>query len=194
VCFSDCTIALMSVSKSNNITLVRTLTTSFGCHSISPMDDDSFVLSTFDRHDPVRTITVQGQEGDVQHAGLPDKTYKVDESQCTYIKTHKTVVLTERYTHKVYLCNTESGTCQTVQCAQIREPCGACPGSHGTVFVCSQNTNSVVQISSQGKVVMTQDVGMKCPYAVSLSQDGARLAVSNCAKGQKKIKIFTVSS
>jgi len=193
-CFSNRTIALMSVSRSNNICLVRTLRTSFPCDSINPMNDDSFVLSTFDHEDPVRTITVQGQEGHVQHAGLPDKTYKMEESQSTYIGTKNILVFTDRYNHTVYLCNIQSGSCQTVQSDKIKEPFGACPGNHGTVFVCSKNTNSVVQISPQGKIVMTHDVGMLNPNAVSLSRDGARLAVSNSVLGQMmKIKIFTVS-
>ena len=184
----------MSVSRTNNISLVRTLRTSFHCDSISPMGDNSFVLSTFYHPSPVCTITVHGQEGHVQHAGLPDKTYKNDESQCTYIGTKNILVFTDRYNHTVYLCNIQSGSCQTVQSDQIRKPFGACPGNHGTVFVCSPLTNSVVQISLQGRVVTTHDVGMKFPYAVSLSQDGARLAVSNNLHGQKMIKIFTVSS
>jgi len=184
----------MSVSRTNNISLVRTLRPSFFCHSISPMDNDSFIVSTIDHEDPVRTITVHGQEGDVQHAGLPDKTYNVGESQCTYDGSKKTIVFTDRYTHTVYLCNIQSGSCQTVQSDQIREPRGACPGNHGTVLVCSDKTNSIVQVSLQDRVVTTHDVGMKYPYAVSLSRDGARLAVSNSVAGQKNIKIFTVSS
>jgi len=184
----------MSVSSTNNICLVRTLTTSFYCWSISPMDDDSFIVSTINHHDPVRTITVQGQEGHVQHAGLPDKTYKVNDSQSTYDGSNKTIVFTDRNTHTVYLCNIQSGSCQTVQSDQIRGPRGVCPGNHGTVFVCSVWTNSIVQISPQGKVVMAQDVEMKFPWAVSLSRDGARLAVSNSVAGQRNIKIFTVSS
>ena len=185
----------MSVSSTNNICLVRSLTTSFPCYSISPMNDDSFIVSTINHHDPVRTITVQGQEGDVQHSGLPDKTYKVDESKSTFIATKNILVFTDRCNHTVYLCNIQSGSCQTVQSDQIREPRGACPGNHDTVFVCSLGTNSILQISPQGKVVMTHDVGMVNPYAVSLSRDGARLAVSNDVAGQMmKIKVFTVSS
>jgi len=158
------------------------------------MSDDKFLVSTYRLEDPVRTITVQGQEGVVQHAGLPDKTYKVEESQSTYIGTKNILVFTERYNHTVYLCNIQSGSCQTVQSDQIRQPSGACPGNHGTVFVCSAKTNSIVQVSLQGRVVTTHDVGMKYPFAVSLSRDGARLAVSNSVVGQTNIKVFNVSS
>jgi len=184
----------MSVSRTNNISLVKTLTPSFVCFSIFPMEDERFLVSTVDHPRSVRTITVQGHEGEVQHAGLPDKTYKAADSMCTYIAEHKTLVFTDRQAHTVYMCNIESGRCQTVQSDKIKKPCGACPGNYGTVFVCSKDTNTLVQLSLRGEILMSHNVGMVFPLAVSLSTDGSRVAVSNCAKGQKMIKVFQMSS
>ena len=132
---------------------------------------------------------------DVQHAGLPDKTYKLNESMCTYMKSHKTVVLTDLYADEVYLSNIENGRCRIVHSDKIRSPKGACPGIDGTVFVCSGKTGTVVQLTTQGTVLASQDVSMEWPFAVSLSRDGTRLAVSNSEEGKKnKIKLFNVSS
>jgi len=192
---SNRSIALMSVSRTNNICLVRTLTTSFDCFTISPMDEEMFLVSTLDHPHPVRTITVHGKEGDVQHAGLPDKTHKLEWNMCTYVAEHKTLVLTDKEDNKVYLCNTESGRCETVQCDQIKAPKGACPGNQGTVFVASMKTHSIVELSVQGEVLASTDVGMKYPYAVCLSRDGKRMAISNCYNQEnKKIKLFTLSN
>jgi len=129
----------------------------------------------------------------VQHAGLPDKTYEPGESKCTFISNHKTVVLTDRNAHKVYLSNIENGRCRIVHSDKIRSPRGACPGIDGTVFVCSGRTGTVVQLTTQGTVISSHDVSMKWPFAVSLSRDGTRLAVSNNVKGKMKIKLFKVS-
>ena len=63
-------------------------------------------------------------------------------------------------------------------------------GPNGTVFVCSNATHAIVQISPRGDILMSHDVGMY-PYAVSLSGDGTRLVVAN---GHCKIKLFRVSS
>jgi len=157
------------------------------------MHDDKFLVSTVDHPRAVRTITLQGQEGDVHHAGLPDKVYNVGESMCTYVGTHKTVVFTDKLANRVYMCNIESGRCQIVRSDKIKKPCGACPGKHGTVFVCSKDTDTLVKLSSQGDILMSHDVGMFNPYAVSLSRDGKRLAVSNTTKDvQMMIKMFTV--
>ena len=159
------------------------------------MDGDRFILNTVNHPRPVRTITVQGQEGDVQHASLPDKTYKRGESQCTYITTHKTVVLTDRNAHEVYMSNIENGRCHIVHSDKIREPLVACPGIDGTVFVCSGGTGTVVQLTTQGTVIASYDVNMKRPWAVSLSRDGTHLAVSNGVKDKPStIKLFKVSS
>jgi len=159
------------------------------------MDGDRFILSTIDHPRPVRTITIHGQEGDVQHAGLPDKTYKLNESMCTYVESHKTVVFTDYNASEVYLSNIENGRCHIVHCDKIRSPKGACPGINGTVFVCSGGTGTVVQMTTQGTVLTSLDVSMEWPRVVSLSRDGTRLAVSNGVKDKmKKIKMFKVSS
>jgi len=158
------------------------------------MDGDRFILSTVDHPRPVRTITVHGQEGDVHHAGLPDKTYKEGDSRCTYMESHKTMVFTDRYAHEVYLSNIENGRCHIVHSDKIRFPVGACPGIDGTVFVCSGETGTVVQLTTKGTVIASHDVGMAWPFAVSLSRDGTRLAVSNAVEDKMKIKLFKVSS
>ena len=188
-------IALLSVSKSNNISLVRTLKLSFYCRSICPMDGDRFILGTVNHPRPVRTITVHGQEGDVQHVGLPDKTYELGYSRCTYVESHKTVVLTVRDDHEVYLSNIENGRCHIVHSDKIRQPLGACPGIDGTVFVCSGETGYVVQLTTQGTVLTTHDISMAWPFAVSLSRDGTRLVVSNSVEDEaRQIKMFKISS
>ena len=131
----------------------------------------------------------------MQHVGLPDKTYKVDESRCTYVESHKTVVFTDYNASEVYLSNIENGRCHIVHCDKIRSPLGACPGIDGTVFVCSGGTGTVVQLTTKGTVLASHDVSMAWPFAVSLSRDGTRLAVSNSVKDeQNKIKLFKVSS
>ena len=186
-------IALLVVSKSNNISLVRTMRLSFYGMSICPMEGDMFILSTCGHPRAVRTITVSGHEGDVQHACLPDKTFKGGESQCTYVEAHKTVVFTDRDDHTVYMSNIENGRCHIELSDQIRFPKGACPCIDGTVFVCSAGTGCILQLTTQGTVLTTHDISMAWPFAVSLSRDGTRLAVSNSEKDkQKKIKLFKI--
>ena len=127
--------------------------------------------------------------------GLPDKTYELGYSRCTYVEPHKTVVFTDRHAHTVYLSNIENGRCHIVHSDKIRQPLGACPGIDGTVFVCSAGHGTVVQLTTQGTVLASHDVSMAVPWAVCLSRDGTRLAVSNNVMDkQNKIKLFKVSS
>jgi len=193
-CHRRKSIALMSVSKESNITVQKTLTTSFGCSTISPLEADTFVTSTANHLRHVRTITVQGKEGDIQHRLLPDNTYTVYDSTCTYLPSTNTLVFVDKYQHTVYMCSITSGEGHVIKHDIIQRPVGVCAGPAGTVFVCSEDTDSVVQLSAGGKILMSHDVGMKFPKAVSLSSDGTRLAMSNSHTENEKVKLFEVSS
>jgi len=167
------------VAKDSNITPITTITTSFPCRSICPIDKDTFLVGTIDHSPPVRTVTVQGQEGYVQHGSLPNKTYKFEESWCTFVQHEKTVVLVDRFAHSVHFYNLDNGTTTTVQNGDIREPEGVCSGGdRGSVFLCSSGNGSVVQLSARGELVKVHSVDMVNPRTISVSQDG-RLVVAN---------------
>jgi len=168
------------VSQDNVITLQKTLTTSFYCGDISPLDTDTFVVSTLYNKPPGRTIDVHGNEGEIQHKLLPDKTYSSTwESACAYIPSTKTLVFTDRYQHTVYMCDLTSGEGRVIVNDQIRNPRRVCAGPAGTVFVCSKGTDSVVQLSPQGDVLASNRVDKVLPLAVNNAEDGTRLALSN---------------
>jgi len=171
--------------------LQKTLTISFYCGSISTLGTDTFVVSTVDQKPPVRTIDVHGNEGEIQHKLLPDKTYSGTwSSACAYIPSTKTLVVTDRDQHTVYMCDLTLGEGRVIVNDKIRSPRGVCAGPAGTVFVCSRDTNSVVQLSPQGDVLASHSVDVRYPFAVSVSKD--RLVLSNSSKGKKIIKIFSI--
>ena len=193
-CLRRKSIALLSVSKESNITVQKTLATSFVCSTISPLDADTFVISTANHPRPVRTITIQGREGDIQHRLLPDKTYTMYKSACAYIPSTKTLVFVDTLKHTVYMCDITSGEGHVIKHDIMQCPTGVCAGPAGTVFVCSEDTNSIVQLSREGQVLMTYEVGMFYPSALSLSKDGTHLVVSNSHVDNFKIKLFKISS
>jgi len=186
-------IALMSVSDDSSITLLKTLPTSFGCDNISPMDADTFMVSTYDHERPVRTIDLQGNEGDVQHKLLPDKAYTLDESACIYIPSTNTLVFSVWCQDTVFMCELTSGEGHVIKSDKIVEPAGVCAGPAGTVFICSRGTGALVQLSQDGEILMTHYVDMAWPYDVCLSGDGTHLVVSNWTDEQNTIKLFHVS-
>ncbi|XP_052784435.1 uncharacterized protein LOC128220193 [Mya arenaria] len=199
--YSDCNIAvtlngriicLLTVSVDNTITLMKTLTPSTYCYSICPLNDRTFVVSTVGDPRPARKIDVDGKESDFDNVKFPGKTYKIDESKCTYIPSRDVLVLTDRHAHTVYLYNTATGKSSEVKDGRIREPRGACAGPDDSVFVCSRNTNSVIQISPDGDILASCDVDMDGPYAVAVSRTGSRMAMVNCAKGVKELKLFKI--
>jgi len=184
----------MMVSKTSAITLHKTLTTSFACSTIALLDADTFIVGTINHQHPVRTVSVQGQVGDIRHKLLPDQIYNMHQSSCTYVPCTKTVVFSDRDQDTVYMCDIKSGNGRVINSDKIRQPKRVCAGPAGTVFVSSGNTHSIVQLSHQGDVLMSNNVGMKLPTAISLSRDGTRMVVANAVGGQTMIKLFMVSS
>ncbi|WAR28230.1 hypothetical protein MAR_013934 [Mya arenaria] len=173
------TICLLTVDSDNTITLMKTLNTSNYCDSICLLNDRTFVVSTWDDPRPARMIDVDGKESDFDNVKFPGKTYKRGESKCAYIPSRDTLVLIDRLVHIVYMYNTVSGKNREVKA--IREPKSACVGPAKSVFVCSKNTNSVIQVSPDGDIQASCGVDMECPYAVAVSRDGSRMAVINSA-------------
>jgi len=192
-CLRRNSIALMYVSAKSCITLQKTLTTSFACSTIALLEDDTFIVGTINHQHPVRTISVQGQEGDIRHKLLPDKKYRRHESSCTYVPCTKTVVFSDIDQDTVYMCDITSGESRVIKSDKIRSPKRVCAGPAGTVFVCSGDNKSIVQLSHQGDVLMSNDVGIKRPYAIGLSRDGTRLVVSSSGLRPHILQLFVVS-
>ncbi|KAH3801502.1 uncharacterized protein LOC127839927 [Dreissena polymorpha] len=187
-------VCLLSVSTDNTITLTREIKTSSWFFSICCMSPSNMVVSTYNDPRPVRMISVDGVETDFDHIlTFPKKTYKVDESACTYVQSKNTLVLTDRYAHTVYMNDTVNDISRAVTNENIQEPCGACVGPGDTVLACSMYNNSIVHLTIHGIILGTYPVDMNNPYSLCVSKDGTRLAVSNDALGNKKLQLYKIS-
>ncbi|XP_052783091.1 uncharacterized protein LOC128219322 [Mya arenaria] len=185
-------ICLLKVCNGNTITLMKTLTISTYCFSICPLNDRTFVVSTWNDPRPARMIDMDGKVSDFNNVQFPEKTYMINESRGTYIPSINTVVLTARYANTVYLYNTVTGMETELKDRRIREPRDACVGPDGSIFVCSQKSNSIVQISPSGDILTSLNVDMRGPYTVAVSRDGSRMIVSNSLSGSMKLKLFNL--
>ena len=148
------------------------------------------LVNTHGHERPVRTIGVHGKEGHIQHKTLPDKIYEKGNSACAYIPSTKTIVFSDRTQHTLYMCDTTSGEGRVIKSDKIRDARTICAGPNGSTFVCSVFTNSIVQLYAQEGVMVSHDIGMLNPRAVSVSEDDTRMVVSNSFKGQAKLKLF----
>ncbi|XP_052783259.1 uncharacterized protein LOC128219492 [Mya arenaria] len=176
VTVNDRTICLLTVGTDHKITLMKTLTISTNCFSICHLNDSTFVVNTHGDPRPARMIGVDGNESDFDNVKFPGRSYEIDESKCTYIPYGDTLVLTDRHDHTVYMFNTVTGKNTKIKDRSIREPRDACVGPDDSVFVCSEKTNSVIQISPDGDILASCNVDMTFPLAVTVSRDGSRMA------------------
>ncbi|KAH3804154.1 uncharacterized protein LOC127836239 [Dreissena polymorpha] len=187
------TICLLSINVNNVISLHKEITTSSNIFSICCKSPTNMVVSTCDEHRHARIISVDGVESDLDLVLFPLKTYKSDQSKCTYVQSKNTLVLTERFADTVYMYDTVKGTSRAVTDRNIQQPRGACVGPGDTVLVCSTANNSIVHLSVDVEVLGTYPVDMWYPYSICASEDGTRLAVSNSAAGAKKLQLYMIS-
>ncbi|KAH3870628.1 hypothetical protein DPMN_033816, partial [Dreissena polymorpha] len=170
------------VSTHNIIRPTREIRTSSDFYFVCCMSPSHMVVGTYDdpHFDHFLTFTM--------------KTYKVDESMCTYVRSNNTLVLTDRFAHTVYTYDTAKGTSRAVTNENIQEPRGACVGPGDSVLVCSMRKDSIVHLTIDGKILGTYPVDMKFSNNICVSKDGNRLAVSNSARGNTKLKLYNITS
>ena len=171
-------IALMSVDGNSSITLMKTLQTSTEVYSICPYDANRFIVGTVDDRRHARVIGLNGQESDIQSLTFPDETYGEGWCHFTYLPSDGVLAFTDYLEHTVQLYLIGPGTRRAVKDDRIQYPSGIC-GAQGRVFVASNGTNTVVEMTVQGEIVKCHDVGMECPCTISVSQDGGHAVVAD---------------
>ncbi|XP_060555093.1 uncharacterized protein LOC132715958 [Ruditapes philippinarum] len=185
-------IEFLHVSKCNEIRSSKTCKVKTKYYSICLKDDKQFVVGTYDEPRPVRIVTLTGKEYDFG-VNFPNKTYTIDSSASTYIKSSDKVVITDRYDHTVYIYDIKTDTRVVVKDDQIQEPCGAAVGPSDTILVCCCKTKTIVQISETGQMLSSYKLDMDYPYKVCVSRDKSFIAVANNCHGINKMQKFKIS-
>ncbi|XP_053392214.1 uncharacterized protein LOC128554905 [Mercenaria mercenaria] len=185
-------IDFLRVSKSNEITLIRTCEVKTEYDSICLKDERHFVAGTQDDTRPVHIVSLSGEEKDFS-ISFPNKKYPSDTSACTYIGYSDKVVLTDRIEHTVYIYDIKSNTRVVVKDDQINEPWGVAVGPSDCILVCSNKTHTIVQISQTGRVLSSYKLDMKHPYRVCVSKNKSLLAVSSNLNGGTKLQLLQVT-
>jgi WD40 repeat protein len=183
---------ILRVDKSNEIMLDRSFTMTTRYDSVCIKDDEHFVGVTIEHPRPVRIIATTGEEKDF-NINFPSKTYPLGASACTYIRNSEKVVLTDRYDHTVYIYDIKTNTRVVVKNDLIKEPCGAAVGPFDTILVCSQNTNSIVQISQTGRILSSYITDLKFPTTICVSRDKSFLVVSNAYNLERKLQKLKIT-
>ncbi|XP_053404867.1 uncharacterized protein LOC128558724 [Mercenaria mercenaria] len=185
-------IDFLRVSKSNDISLIRTCKVKTKYESICMKDERHFVVGTIDDTRPVRIVSLSGEEKDFS-INCPNKKYPIGTSACTYIRNSDKVVLTDRYEHTVYIYDIRTNTSVVVKDDQINEPVGVAVDPSDCLLVCSIKTHSIVQISQTGRVLSSYKLDMKNPRIVCVSKNKSIIAVTNNFKGEGKLQLFKVT-
>ncbi|XP_053404864.1 uncharacterized protein LOC128558722 [Mercenaria mercenaria] len=184
-------IDFLHISRSNELTLIRTCKVTTKYDSICMKDDRHFAVGTYDDTRHVRIVSLSGEEKDFS-INFPKKKYPISTSACTYIRNSDKVVLTDRDEHTIYIYDIKSNTRVVVKDDQIKKPRGVAvgpPDPSDCILVCSKKTDSIVQISQTGRIISSYKLDTSHPYRVCVSNDKSIIAVTN----KRKLQLFKVT-
>ncbi|XP_045202221.2 E3 ubiquitin-protein ligase TRIM71-like [Mercenaria mercenaria] len=185
-------IDFLRVSKSNDITFIRTCKVSTKYDSICLKDEGHFVTGTVDDTRSVRIVSLSGEEKDFS-TSLPNKDCSLPAFVCDYIRNSDKLILTDRLEHTVYIYDVATNTRVVVKNDQIKEPRGVAVGPSDCILVCSNKTNSIVQLSQTGRILSSYTLDMKLPYRVCVSKDQSIIAVTNRSTNKPKLQLFKLT-
>ncbi|KAL4216764.1 hypothetical protein ACF0H5_024487 [Mactra antiquata] len=182
----------VNVSKTNEIKMKRTYKMNAKYISISMMDDEKCVVSTYDNDKHLRIVSMTGVE-DYFNIQFPSKRYKPGTNFCTYIRGRNKVVNCDRDEDKIYIYGIESGESIVVKDNLIKSPRGVAVGPYDHLFVCSADTHSLVEMTPGGRVLSSHQLDIKYPLSVAISKDKKLLAVSNGPIGTRKLSLYKIT-
>ncbi|XP_060578655.1 uncharacterized protein LOC132735691 [Ruditapes philippinarum] len=183
-------VEFLHVSKYNEIRSSKKYKVTTKYNSIFLKDDRQLIVGTIEDQRPVRTVSLVGEEKNFIN-NFQNKAYPVGASLCTYIKNSDKLVLTDENT--VYIYDIKTNKKLKVKDEQIRKPSGAAVGPSDTILVCSNRTNSIVQVSQTGQILSSHRINMDSPYRACVSRDKAFLVVTNNDNGSRKMQKFEIS-
>lgn len=185
-------VEILNVSKTNHISLTRTVKTTASYFSICLMKEATFLVSTYGDKRPVRMLTLAGEEEDFDN--LTEKRYDIGSSTSTYIRNKGIAALTDSndYSIHVYDVKEKGVTERLVRHPDIKNPKGICVGPRDCLLVCSNDNDTIVQISPSGKVIASHKLDMKSPYTLCMSRDGKRLAITSNSTSKRNLQLYII--
>lgn len=184
-----CVIAFLHVSKTNTLTLTRTMNTTAQYDSISLMDETTFLVSTVSHQYPIRMITMTGVEKDFNNLTSNRYWYGNGASKSTYLPDQHIAVFYKL--GDVFMHDTKKSFTRRFE--NIRKKAsqtGLCAGPDDCFLLCGRN--AVLQASTSGNVISLINLDMKEPHVICVSKDGKRLVVTNNAKSHQKLQLFHI--
>lgn len=159
--------------------------------SLSEIDSENFVSGTFRSETPAKIVSMNG-ETKYFDITFPKAYWSKGDSMCVFDKDTGKLVVTDRFQHRVYIYDTQDNSEVIVDDDRIRGPRGISIGPYQRIFVCSSNTNSIVQLSMFGEILHTHVLDMEFPGTLCFSKCKSSFAVSNYASTKKKLHCFKV--
>ncbi|XP_053404616.1 uncharacterized protein LOC128558652 [Mercenaria mercenaria] len=177
------------VDADDNLILVQTTKLTMRCDSLSPIDNNSYFVGLFGGKNPLGVVFCNGDEKDVSIA-LPMKQYTAENTKCVFDSQSGKMAISDKNMDTIHIFDTRSNTKTSFRCEGILQPRGMAYGADDTLFVCSGGTDSIVHVTTEGRVLTTHKLNISHPYSICVSRDKTHLAVANMEISNKQLQVF----
>ncbi|XP_053389642.1 E3 ubiquitin-protein ligase Midline-1-like [Mercenaria mercenaria] len=183
---------IYEVNENNTLTEKHVIPVSLKCDSISNFDTNKCIVGAFDSPEPAHEINFAGDitQLNFDFEGMQFATAK--NFKCCYTKETRQLLITDKRDDAVHICDLANGNRNTVQDKSFVKPRGISHYMNDLYFICSSGTDSIVQLTTAGKVLAVNKINMNCPYSICISQDKNKLLVSNNHSEVKRLLLFKI--
>ncbi|XP_053389643.1 E3 ubiquitin-protein ligase Midline-1-like [Mercenaria mercenaria] len=183
---------IYEVNENNTLTEKHVMPVSQKCDSITNFDINKYIVGAFDSSEPAHEINVAGDIAQLNFdfEGMQFTTAK--DFKCCYTKETRQLLITDNRENAVYVCNLANGNRSTVHDKSFVKLRGISHYMNDLYFICSSGTDSIVQLTTAGKVLAVNKINTKGPYSICISQDKNKLLVSNNRSEVKRLLLFKI--
>ncbi|XP_053389644.1 tripartite motif-containing protein 59-like [Mercenaria mercenaria] len=183
---------IYEVNENNTLTEKHVIPVSLKCDSVSNLDLNKCIVGAFDSSEPAHEVNFAGDIAQLNFNFEGMQFTNARNFKCCYTKETRHLLITDNTENAVYICNLANGNRSTVHDKSFMKLRGITHYMNDLYFICSSGTDSIVQLTTAGKVLAVNKINMKGPYSVCTSQDKNKLLVSNNLAEVKMLLLFKI--
>jgi hypothetical protein len=187
-------LCIYQVNEDNAINEKEIISVKYSCDSISITSDNKCVVGTFGTDvDPVHFLSLNGEFEELLYDFEGTSFEGSMKFRNVYNEKDRQLIITDYDQNTVHVYNLQKTEHFKVEDTNIVKPVGIAHYLNDLYFICSNGTDSVVQLSTQGGLLTVDRLnGMHHPRSICISPDKDKLIVTNNRPEANKILLFKI--
>ncbi|XP_052777742.1 uncharacterized protein LOC128215053 [Mya arenaria] len=188
---------VFDITRDNRIVLKAHLPTISQYSSLCKFDDTSIIGCVLHDKNFIRKVTFCQHMTEIKENILrtpfPAKKFKISEMYCGYDQEINRLIVTDKQNAKVYIHDRSDDSLQTlIEKRKLVSPQGVAIGPFWNTYVCSEQTNSLLQFLPSGELLDVHPLNVKFPHVLRISDDRGKMLISNRRDGQRFLQVYDI--